>query len=72
MKNEKLIQDVTSTFLFYACIIISTMLTALSAIEDEQANPTKNHYQKQNNSDIIQQQTMMVMVNKQTPQQNRY
>ena len=38
-KTTKFIQDVNSTFLFYACAINSTVLTALSAIAAEQANP---------------------------------
>ena len=40
-KITKSIQEVTSTFLFYALIIDSTMLTALSAIAAEQTNPTE-------------------------------
>jgi hypothetical protein len=39
-KGKKFIQEVTGTFLFYAPAIDSTMLTALSAIASEQAEPT--------------------------------
>ena len=39
-KATKFIQEVTGTFLFYACIINNTMLTALSAIAAVQAKPT--------------------------------
>jgi hypothetical protein len=41
-KDEKrFIQEVTGTFLFYARALDSTMLTALSALASEQANPTE-------------------------------
>ena len=39
--EKKFIQEVTGTFLFYARAIDSTMLTALSALASEQANPTE-------------------------------
>ena len=40
-KIMKFIQEVTSTFLFYAHTVDSTMLTALSAIAGEQAKPAE-------------------------------
>ena len=40
-EEKKFIQEVTGTFLFYARAIDSTMLTALSALASEQANPTE-------------------------------
>ena len=40
-KTTKFIQEVTGTFLFYASTIDSTILTALSPIAAEQANPTE-------------------------------
>eukprot|EP00956_Cyclotella_meneghiniana_P038365 scaffold152976_cov64-Cyclotella_meneghiniana.AAC.2 len=39
--KKRFIQEVTGTFLFYARAIDSTMLTALSALASEQANPTE-------------------------------
>jgi hypothetical protein len=41
-KNKKYIQEVVSTFLYYARCVNSTMLTALGTIATQQANPTKN------------------------------
>ena len=40
-KGKKFIQEVIGTFLFYAHAINSTMLTALSEIASEQAEPTE-------------------------------
>jgi hypothetical protein len=40
-EDKKFIQEVTGTFLFYARAIDSTMLTALSALASEQADPTE-------------------------------
>ena len=45
-KKTKFVQEVTGTFLFYACAIDSTMLMALSAIASEPAKPTKNTLKK--------------------------
>ena len=39
--DQKFIQEVTGTFLYYARAIDSTMLTALSALASEQAKPTQ-------------------------------
>ena len=39
--DKKYIMQVTGTFLFYARAVDSTMLTALSALATEQANPTE-------------------------------
>jgi hypothetical protein len=41
-ENKKYIQEVVSTFLYYARYVDSTMLTALGSITTQQANPTKN------------------------------
>ena len=40
-KTMKFIQEVKGTFLFYAHMINSTMLTALSATASQQAKPTQ-------------------------------
>ena len=40
--DKKFIQQVTGTFLFYARAVDSTMLTALSAIASQQADPTEH------------------------------
>jgi hypothetical protein len=46
-KDEKrFIQEVTGTFLFYARAVDPTMLTALSSIASEQANPTARTMEK--------------------------
>ena len=42
----RFIQEVAGTFLFYARVIDSTMLTALSALASKQANPTEATMQK--------------------------
>ncbi len=39
--GKRFIQEVTGTFLFYGRAIDSTMLTALSGLASEQANPTE-------------------------------
>ena len=39
--EKKFIQEVTGIFLFYTRAIDNTMLTALSALASEQANPTE-------------------------------
>jgi hypothetical protein len=44
--QKKFIQEVTGTFLFYARAVDGTMLTALSSIASEQANPTENTMKK--------------------------
>jgi hypothetical protein len=38
----KYIQEVIGTFLYYACCVNSTMLTALGSLVTQQANPTTN------------------------------
>jgi hypothetical protein len=44
--GKKFIQEVTGTFLFYARAVDATMLTALSSLAAEQANPTKRTMEK--------------------------
>jgi hypothetical protein len=44
--DKKFVMQVTGTFLFYACAINGTMLTTLSALALEQANPTEHTMQK--------------------------
>jgi hypothetical protein len=39
--KKKYIQEVIGTFLYYGCVVDSTMLTALSAIASAQAEPTE-------------------------------
>ncbi len=41
-EDEKIIQEVISTFLYYAQCVNSTMLAALGSIATQQANPTEN------------------------------
>ncbi len=48
-KDKKFIQEVISTFLFYARCINSTMLAALGTIATQQANPTQNMMKRCNN-----------------------
>ena len=44
--DKKFVQQVTGVFLFYARVVDSTMLTALSAIASEQVTPTENTMKK--------------------------
>eukprot|EP00956_Cyclotella_meneghiniana_P010727 scaffold15031_cov47-Cyclotella_meneghiniana.AAC.1 len=44
--DKKFIQEVTGTFLFYARAVDPTMLTALSSLASEQANPTERTMEK--------------------------
>jgi hypothetical protein len=39
--EKKFIQEVIGVFLYYSCVVDSTMLTALSAIASTQAKPTE-------------------------------
>jgi hypothetical protein len=48
-EEKKFIQEVTGTFLFYARAIDSTMLTALSALASEQADPPEATMRKYDN-----------------------
>ncbi len=41
-EDKKFIQEVISTFLYYALCVNSTMLAALGSIASQQANPTKS------------------------------
>ena len=41
-EDKKYVQEVVSTFLYYAQSIDSTMITALGSIAAQQVNPTKN------------------------------
>jgi hypothetical protein len=41
-KGKKYIQEVISTFLYYARYVNSTMLPALGSLTTQQANPTQN------------------------------
>jgi hypothetical protein len=45
-EDKKIIQEVISTFLYYARCIKSTMLAALGSIATQQANPTENTMKK--------------------------
>jgi hypothetical protein len=45
-EDNKFIQEVTGTFLFYARAFDPTMLTALSSLAAEQCNPTKRTMEK--------------------------
>jgi hypothetical protein len=45
-EDKQFIMQVTGVFLYYARAVDGTMLTALSAIASEQANPTKNTMRK--------------------------
>ena len=44
--DKRFIQEVTGTFLFYARAVDATMLTALSSLASEQANPTQRTMEK--------------------------
>ena len=45
-KGKKFVQQVIGTFLFYARAVDGTMLTALSTIASDQAEPTENTMEK--------------------------
>ena len=45
-EEQKFVQQVLGTFLYYAWAVDSTMLVALSALASEQAKPTENTLKK--------------------------
>jgi hypothetical protein len=45
-EDKEFIQEVISTFLYYAQCVNSTMLVALGSIATQQANPTENTMKK--------------------------